>query len=187
MRATQNPPVGALRLPHAPAPSRSAARANRSGCRLDRSVLIPDIVVCALIRGKTLMRGPDAGHAGLMLTTWRQQHLPEIVATLANRPGHEAVRTLVADILRYGFSGVAYHAIDHEVRLPGGSRPGRHAVRLGGYSNSSAICDRSWRTFSPGFRTIWLSGSGKQGAASSELLPTAPRSLPTSCGKPTSR
>jgi hypothetical protein len=63
------------------------------------------------------MRGPDAGHAGLMLTTWRQQHLPEIVATLANRPGHEAVRTLVADILRYGF-GVAYHAIDHEVRLP---------------------------------------------------------------------
>lgn len=52
-----------------------------------------------------------------MLTTWRQQHLPEIVATLANRPGHEAVRTLVADILRYGF-GVAYHAISHEVRLP---------------------------------------------------------------------
>ena len=31
--------------------------------------------------------------------------------------GHESVRTLVADILRYGF-GVAYHAIDHEVRLP---------------------------------------------------------------------
>ena len=53
----------------------------------------------------------------LMLTTWRQQHLPELVATLATRPGHEAVRTLVADILRYGF-GVAYHAIDHEVRLP---------------------------------------------------------------------
>jgi hypothetical protein len=63
------------------------------------------------------MRGSDAGHAVRMLTTWRQQHLPEIVATLANRPGHEAVRTLVADILRYGF-GVANHAIDHEVRLP---------------------------------------------------------------------
>ena len=52
-----------------------------------------------------------------MESTWRQQHLPEIVATLARRPGHESVRTLVADILRYGFS-IAYHAIDHEVRLP---------------------------------------------------------------------
>src|ERR1700739_4040498 len=52
-----------------------------------------------------------------MLGTWRQQHLPEIVANLANRPGQEAVRTHVADILRYGF-GVAYHEIDHEVRLP---------------------------------------------------------------------
>ena len=52
-----------------------------------------------------------------MLGTWRQQHLPEIVVNLANRPGHEAVRTHVADILRYGF-GVAYHEIDHEVRLP---------------------------------------------------------------------
>jgi hypothetical protein len=47
-----------------------------------------------------------------MLGTWRQQHLPEIVANLANRPGHEAVRTHVADILCYGF-GVAYHEIDH--------------------------------------------------------------------------
>jgi len=54
---------------------------------------------------------------GAMLSTWRQQHLPEIVVNLANRPGHEAVRTHVADILRYGF-GVAYHEIDHEVRLP---------------------------------------------------------------------
>src|SRR5439155_19162122 len=52
-----------------------------------------------------------------MQSTWRQHDLPEIVATLANRPGHESVRTLVADILRYGF-GAAYHAIDHEVRLP---------------------------------------------------------------------
>jgi hypothetical protein len=40
-----------------------------------------------------------------MLGTWREQHLLQIVANLANRPGHE-VRTLVADILRYGF-GVA--------------------------------------------------------------------------------
>jgi N-6 DNA Methylase len=52
-----------------------------------------------------------------MLGTWRQQHLPEMVANLANRPGHEGVRTHVADILRYGF-GVAYHEIDHEVRMP---------------------------------------------------------------------
>jgi hypothetical protein len=50
-------------------------------------------------------------------STWREQHLPELVATLARRPGHESVRTLVADILRYGF-GVAYHEIDHEMRLP---------------------------------------------------------------------
>src|SRR5439155_23982641 len=52
-----------------------------------------------------------------MQSMWRHHDLPEIVATLANRPGHEAVRTLVADILRYGF-GVAYLAIDQEVRLP---------------------------------------------------------------------
>jgi hypothetical protein len=42
-----------------------------------------------------------------MLGTWRQQHLPEIVANLANRPGNEAVRTHVADIQHYGF-GVAF-------------------------------------------------------------------------------
>lgn len=52
-----------------------------------------------------------------MESVWRQQHLPEIVATLARRPGHESVRTLVADILRYGF-GIGYQEIDHEVRLP---------------------------------------------------------------------
>ena len=52
-----------------------------------------------------------------MQSSWRQQDLPEIVTTLARRPGHELVRTLVADILRYGF-GAAYHAIDHEVRMP---------------------------------------------------------------------
>ncbi len=33
------------------------------------------------------------------------------------RPGHESVRTLIADILRNGF-GAAYAALDHEVRLP---------------------------------------------------------------------
>lgn len=52
-----------------------------------------------------------------MRGTWREDHLPEIVATLANRPGHESVRTLITDILHHGF-GVDYHAIDHEVRMP---------------------------------------------------------------------
>lgn len=63
------------------------------------------------------MGWPNPRHASGMDDGWRTQHLPEIVATLANRPGHEAVRTMVAEILRHGF-GVAYHAIDHEVRLP---------------------------------------------------------------------
>lgn len=49
--------------------------------------------------------------------TWRHTDLPELVATLARRPGHETVRTLLADILRHGF-GAAYTALDHEVRLP---------------------------------------------------------------------
>jgi hypothetical protein len=39
------------------------------------------------------------------------------VAQLASRPRHEAVRTLIADILHYGF-GAAYHELDHEVRMP---------------------------------------------------------------------
>lgn len=52
-----------------------------------------------------------------MLSPWRQADLPELAATLVARPGHEPVRTLVADILRNGF-GAAYSALDHEVRLP---------------------------------------------------------------------
>lgn len=48
---------------------------------------------------------------------WRQQQLPEIVASLAAKPGHEAVRTMVTDILRHAF-GADYVAIDHEVRMP---------------------------------------------------------------------
>jgi hypothetical protein len=52
-----------------------------------------------------------------MTSPWRLTHLPEIVATFVTRPGHETVRTLVADILRHGF-GAAYAALDHEVRLP---------------------------------------------------------------------
>jgi hypothetical protein len=52
-----------------------------------------------------------------MRSPWRHVDLPEIVATLVARPGHESVRTLIADILRNGF-GAAYAALDHEVRLP---------------------------------------------------------------------
>lgn len=63
-----------------------------------------------------------------MESTWRQEHLPEIVTTLGRRPGHGSVRTLVADILRYGF-GVAYHAIDHEVRLGAHFMRQRRAIR----------------------------------------------------------
>jgi SAM-dependent methyltransferase len=52
-----------------------------------------------------------------MLGPWRHSNLPGLVAALVARPGHEAVRTLVADILHNGF-GAAYTALDHEVRLP---------------------------------------------------------------------
>lgn len=52
-----------------------------------------------------------------MPETWRRDHLPEVVGTLASRPGHEAVRTLIAEILRHAFH-IGYHEIDHEVRLP---------------------------------------------------------------------
>jgi hypothetical protein len=50
-------------------------------------------------------------------TPWRRSDLPEIGRALAQRPGHESVRTLVADILRHAF-GAAYLDLDHEVRLP---------------------------------------------------------------------
>jgi hypothetical protein len=52
-----------------------------------------------------------------MISLWRQTHLPELITTLVARPGHETVRTLIADILRNGFNA-AYTALDHEVRLP---------------------------------------------------------------------
>jgi hypothetical protein len=52
-----------------------------------------------------------------MMGIWRKDELPAIAARLAARPGHEAVRTLVAEILRHGF-GVSWDDITHEVRLP---------------------------------------------------------------------
>lgn len=52
-----------------------------------------------------------------MSSNWRHDALPQLVASLATRPGHEQVRIHVAEILRHGF-GVEYSAIDHEVRMP---------------------------------------------------------------------
>jgi hypothetical protein len=46
-----------------------------------------------------------------------QDDLPELVAALLTRPGHEAVRTMIGDILRHGF-GVEYLALDQEVQMP---------------------------------------------------------------------
>jgi hypothetical protein len=52
-----------------------------------------------------------------MNTPWRGKDLPDIARALFQRPGHEAVRTLLAEILRHAF-GAAYLDLDHEVRLP---------------------------------------------------------------------
>ncbi|HEX5325783.1 MAG TPA: N-6 DNA methylase, partial [Acetobacteraceae bacterium] len=51
-----------------------------------------------------------------MDTLWRRTDLPEIGRALAGRPGHERLRTLIADILRHAF-GAAYLELDHEVRM----------------------------------------------------------------------
>lgn len=52
-----------------------------------------------------------------MDTSWRRKDLPDIVRALSQRPGHEGVRTLLAEILRHAF-GAGYLDLDHEVRLP---------------------------------------------------------------------
>ncbi|MDE2198511.1 MAG: hypothetical protein KGJ41_05760 [Rhodospirillales bacterium] len=52
-----------------------------------------------------------------MSSEWRRTKLPEILAALAARPGHENVRSLIAEILHNAF-GVDYLALDQEVRLP---------------------------------------------------------------------
>lgn len=48
---------------------------------------------------------------------WRRNRLPDIVAHLASRPGHEAVRTAVSEILTQGL-GCAYAEITHEIQMP---------------------------------------------------------------------
>ena len=52
-----------------------------------------------------------------MSANWRHADLPDLVATLARRPGHEAIRTLLADLLHNAFAA-DYAALDHEVRMP---------------------------------------------------------------------
>ncbi len=52
-----------------------------------------------------------------MNESWRRNDLPEVTRALAQRPGHEAVRTLIAAILRNAF-GASYLDLDHEVRMP---------------------------------------------------------------------
>lgn len=52
-----------------------------------------------------------------MRGNWREDDLPELVAALLTRPGHDNVRTMIGEMLRHGF-GADYLAIDQEVRLP---------------------------------------------------------------------
>lgn len=52
-----------------------------------------------------------------MLGNWREDHLPQLVAALLTRPGHDNVRAQIGEMLRHGF-GADYLAIDQEVRLP---------------------------------------------------------------------
>ena len=51
-----------------------------------------------------------------MSDSWRRRYLPELVANLARRPGHETVRTHLSELLRHGLD-VPFSEIEHEVRL----------------------------------------------------------------------
>ena len=51
------------------------------------------------------------------MDAWRGEDLVELAAALATRPGHEAVRTQITQILRHVFRA-DYLALDHEVRMP---------------------------------------------------------------------
>lgn len=48
-----------------------------------------------------------------MTSNWRQDRLPELVANMASRPRHEALRGLVAELLREGFDA-RFHELQHE-------------------------------------------------------------------------
>ena len=48
--------------------------------------------------------------------TWRRERLPEIVRTMASRPKHELLRSLMNELLRAGFDA-PYEEISHELYL----------------------------------------------------------------------
>lgn len=52
-----------------------------------------------------------------MTENWRRARLPELVAQLAARPGHEAVRIAAAELLQQGL-GCAIGSLAQEVRMP---------------------------------------------------------------------
>ena len=101
-----------------------------------------------------------------MLGTWRQQHLPEIVANRANRPGTrqcaasspiscdtDSASLIMRSTMRCGCPRST-------------AAPTLCSARW--CSSSSAICAGSGRTFLPGCRTICPSGNVRHAAASSE-------------------
>lgn len=65
--------------------------------------------------GEALRADVPAAHPSGMSDSWRR-HLPELLANLARRPGHETVRTHLSELLRHGL-GVPFSEIAHEVRL----------------------------------------------------------------------
>jgi hypothetical protein len=79
-----------------------------------------------------------------MPPSWRADTLPELAASLAARPGHETVRTHLAEILRHGLGVRAadlkqedYRARDHLTTLslyPAGR--GREGGRAGGVARA---------------------------------------------------
>jgi hypothetical protein len=56
-------------------------------------------------------------HRLAMTTDWRRHRLPLLIDSLASRPGHEAVRTALAEILGQAF-GAAPGQVTHELRMP---------------------------------------------------------------------
>lgn len=78
---------------------------------------MPSILLLAIRGASPLRNQTEAAQLGGMTLSWREAHLPDIVSALAQRPGHEAVRTHLAEILRHAFHA-DYLALDHEVRMP---------------------------------------------------------------------
>ncbi|MGA9867123.1 MAG: hypothetical protein WBQ75_11880 [Acetobacteraceae bacterium] len=81
---------------------------------------------------------------------WRQTELPKIVRALAARGNEGYVRTLLSDILHYGF-GAHYLEIDHEVRMPEvrGSASGVPPPDRNAAIARSSRRRRAWPSLSP--------------------------------------